>query len=264
MRTAGAPARVLGALTVLLVLAADHAAARTALPAAAGAAAAASIQRAAPRGAAADTAHCVDSSALDLRRILPPPPRAGSPQERAELDALLSIQAHRTPSEAALARGDAVRSIFRFADALGDAPGFEAGRLPRTLALFRHMSVDEIAVLAPAKREFARPRPFAIEPRLAPVVPRPASGSYPSGHSMWAYTTALVLADMLPERRALLLARADQFAGNRTVAGVHYPSDVEAGRLSGTALAAMLFACPAFEREEAAARRELRAALQLP
>jgi len=242
--------RLLTALIFLLAATGD--------PAGAGAAPAAGPS------AAADAAHCVDSSSLDLRRILPPPPNAGSPRERAELDELLRIQAERTSSEAELARRDAVRSIFRFAEALDDAPGFERGRLPKTLALFHNVNVDETAVLAAGKREFARPRPFAVEPRLAPIIARPMSDSYPSGHSTWAYTTALVLADMVPERRAQLLARADQYARNRTVAGVHYPSDVEAGRLAGTALAAMLFTCPAFEREEAAARKELRGALHLP
>ncbi len=213
--------------------------------------------------APADSAHCVDSSTLDLRRILPPPPAAGSPGERAELDELLHVQAARTASEVELARRDVARNIFRFADALGDPPGFDAARLPRTLALFRHLSQDEFAVVAPAKRAFARPRPFAVEPRLAPVTERPPSGSYPSGHSVWAYTTALVLADMVPERRAQLIARADEYAHNRNIAGVHYPSDVEAGKLAGTALAAMLFTCPAFEQEEAAARGELRSAVGL-
>jgi acid phosphatase (class A) len=239
MRHAGALARLLTALAILLEATGSSA-------------------------AAADTAHCVDSSSLDLRRILAPPPRAGSQRERAELDELLSIQARRTSSEAELARRDVVRSIFRFADALDEAPGFERGRLPQTLALFHQLNVDETAVLTPAKREFGRARPFAVEPRLAPIVAEPPSGSYPSGHSMWAYTTALVLADMVPERRAQLLARADQYARNRTVAGVHYPSDVEAGKIAGTALAAMLFTCPAFAREESAARRELRGALGLP
>src|SRR5579883_873933 len=220
MRLAGGLPRLLLALAGLIAAAAAPAVGRT---------------------APADTAHCVDSATLDLRRILPPPPSAGSPRERAELDELLRIQAERTSSEADLARRD----------------------VARTVALFRHLSVDETAVLLPAKRAFARPRPFTVEPRLAPVTERPASGSYPSGHSLWAYTTALVLADMVPERRAQLLARADEYAHNRNVAGVHYPSDVEAGKLAGTALAALLFACPAFEREEAAARKELRDALGL-
>jgi acid phosphatase (class A) len=273
IRRADALARLLTALTLLLAATVDPAAAQTALPALAAVPALpagwsssgfAPISRAAAPSTTDDTAHCVDSSSLDLRRILAPPPRAGSPRDRAELDELLRIQARRTPSEAELARRDAVRSIFRFARALGDPPGFERERLPQTLALFRHLNVDETAVLASAKNDFARPRPFAVEPRLAPVIARPTSGSYPSGHSLWAYTTALVLADMLPERRAPLLARAEQYARNRTVAGVHYPSDVEAGKLAGTALAAMLFTCPAFEREEAAARKELRGALNAP
>lgn len=218
---------------------------------------------AAGASAPADAAHCVDAHTLDLRRILPPAPSAGSPRERADLDELLEIQAERTPSEARRAEQDAHVSVFRFADALGNPPGFTAARLPHTTALFHDLSTDELAVLAPAKREFDRPRPFAIEPRLAPVIERPNSKSYPSGHSMWAYTTALVLADMVPERRAQLLGRAGEYAHNREVAGVHYPTDVDAGRLAGTALAAMLFACPAFQREEAVARVELRGALGL-
>lgn len=267
MRSAGARWRLPIALAFLLGSVAATNAATAAPPSAATSPTATAATAAPPvtaSNAAPDTARCVDASSLDLRRILAPPPGTDSPRARAELDELLRIQAHRTSSEADLARRDAVRSIYRFAEALGDARGLRTARLPRTLALLRHIGFDETAVLTPAKRDFARPRPFAVEPRLAPIVARPTSGSYPSGHSLWAYTTALVLSDMVPERRAQLLARANQYARNRTVAGVHYPSDVEAGKLAGTALAAMLFACPAFEREEAAARKELRGALRLP
>lgn len=213
--------------------------------------------------APADTAHCVDADTLDLRRILPPPPPAGSRAERAELDALLRIQAHRTSQQAERAREDAKLNVLGFAAALGHPSGLTAASLPLTVALFQHLAIDEFAILGPAKREFARPRPFTIEPRLHPVTARPHSLSYPSGHATWAYTTALVLADMVPERRRQLLARAGEYAYDRNVAGVHYPSDVDAGRLAGTALAVMLFSCRPFEKEEAAARVELRNALGL-
>jgi acid phosphatase (class A) len=211
----------------------------------------------------ADTAHCVDPSTLDIARILPPPPAAGSRQERAELDELLRIQAHRSTAQAERAREDAEVSVFRFADALGNPDGFMPDKLPLTVKLFQAIDRDEAHVLGAAKREFARPRPFTVEPRLNPVIARPLSSSYPSGHSTWAYMTGLVLADMVPERRAQILERAAEFAHNRTVAGVHYPSDVVAGRLAGTALATLLFDCPPFERDEAAARTELRKALGL-
>ncbi len=60
------------------------------------------------------------------------------------------------------------------------------------------------------------------------------------------------------------MARADDFAFHRVVAGVHYPSDVEAGEHAGTALAAFLLASPTFQPDYAEARQELRAALKLP
>src|SRR5215472_13362997 len=109
IRHALALARLLTALTFLLTATGDPAAAASAatpLPAASSSPAA-PVSPVAGASATADTAHCVDSSSLDLRRLLAPPPRAGSPRNRAELDELLRIQALRTPSEAALARLDA-------------------------------------------------------------------------------------------------------------------------------------------------------------
>src|SRR5262249_10212200 len=99
--------------------------------------------------------------------------------------------------------------------------------------------------------------------RLEPVIATPKSAAYPSGHSTWAHAAGLVLADMIPERRAQILARADEFAHNRSVAGVHYPSDIRAGEIAGTVVAGALFGCVTFQREEAAAEAELRAALGL-
>jgi len=177
---------------------------------------------------------------------------------------MLELQAERTPGAAQRARQDAELSIFRFADALGSPQAFSPANLPLTVMLFGDVTRDEAAVMSAAKDRFERPRPFKVEHRLAPVVPLPSSASYPSGHSTWAYAAALVLADMLPERRAQILARADDYAHNRILGGVHYPSDVQAGRLAGTALAAMLFACAPFAAEESSARKELRAALGFP
>ncbi len=178
---------------------------------------------------------------VDLYRLLPPPPEAGSAQERAELDELLRLQATRTRAEVRRALEDATVSIFRFADALGSPAKFNARQLPLTSELFARIGRDEGPFMNPAKDAFGRPRPFLTDSRLAPVVPRPPSASYPSGHSTWAVACAIVLADMVPERRAQIFARADEYAHNREVGGVHYPSDVLAGHLAGTALAEALF-----------------------
>jgi acid phosphatase (class A) len=204
------------------------------------------------------------SLSLNLYRLLPPPPEAGSAQERAELDELLRIQADRTPAQVRRAIEDSHVNIFRFADALGSPPNFNAAQLPLTTALFKRIEKDESLFMDSAKDAFGRPRPFLTEERLEPVVPKPPSASYPSGHTTWAVACAIVLADMVPERRRQIFARADEYAHNREVGGVHYPSDVAAGHLAGTALAQLLFQSPQFVTDETAATAELRQALGLP
>src|ERR1700760_1456506 len=52
----------------------------------------------------------LDPATLNLYRLLPPPPVAGSPQERADLDELLRLQATRTPADVKLAQEDQTQS----------------------------------------------------------------------------------------------------------------------------------------------------------
>ena len=69
-----------------------------------------------------------------------------------------------------------------------------------------------------------------------------------------------VLADLVPAKRAAIFARADAFAANRVIIGVHYPSDVAAGAVAGTLIAQGLAANAAFRDDLERARQELRAA----
>ena len=86
---------------------------------------------------------------------------------------------------------------------------------------------------------------------MVTIVPRPAAGttarlmavvereinSYTWPAAAYAWTAAYLLADMIPGRRSALLARAAEFSQQRSVCGVHYRSDLEAGRLAGEWLA---------------------------
>jgi acid phosphatase (class A) len=204
-----------------------------------------------------------DARTLDLSRLLPPPPADDSLITRGEIELMLRIQQERTPEEKARAQADASYSVFRFADALGSPAVFNAKSLPKTSSLFRKVTYEEGAVIQAGKRGFMRPRPFLLEPRIEPVVRKPTNASYPSGHAMWSRVVGLLLADMLPEYSDRIMARADDYAFHRVVAGVHYPSDVDAGKHAGTALAAFLLASPAFQPDYAAAKQELRKALGL-
>jgi acid phosphatase (class A) len=69
---------------------------------------------------------------------------------------------------------------------------------------------------------------------------------------------ALTLAELAPEKRDAILARADEYAHNRVVCGVHYRADTEASRRIAYAAFGNMLANPKFQTDLAAAREELR------
>jgi len=89
------------------------------------------------------------------------------------------------------------------------------------------------------------------------------SGSYPSSHATRGQLTAIILANMVPEKSAQIYARGREYGENRIVAGVHFPSDIEGGRLSATAIAAVLMQNDQFKMDFNEAKAELRNVLGL-
>jgi acid phosphatase (class A) len=221
------------------------------------------IPRALADSAAAPAAY-FDTTTLDLTRVLPSPSPNQSAATRTDLDEMLAVQQKRSDAQSKRAVADAEATIYRFADALGNPPGFTPNNLPKTEAMIARIIRVHGALIGAAKRAYGRPRPFLLEPKLMPLLEKPTDGAYPSGHSTYARWVALILGDMVPEKRNELITRANEYAYNRVVAGVHYPSDIEAGKLAGTAIVSVLYTVPDFRRDLAAATVELRQALNLP
>jgi acid phosphatase (class A) len=211
--------------------------------------------------AAAAEATYVTPDRFDLTKLLAAAPAPDSAQQKRDLADVLAVQKVRTPAQEERALADATAGTFGFADVLG--PNFNAQRVPMTAALFDRIRGDSAVAFSAGKEVWNRPRPFEGSTDVKPVGDRPGGSSYPSGSSTNGYLTAIVLADMVPEKATALYARGREFGDDRVILGVHFPSDIEAGRFAATALATALMQNPAFLKDFAEAKSELRRALGL-
>ncbi|ODA96806.1 phosphatase [Mesorhizobium sp. SEMIA 3007] len=208
---------------------------------------------------AEDAKPFVTNKDIDLTMILPPPPANDSAQTKAELGEVLTLQVTRTPEMAASAVADSEENVWRFANVMG--LNFNKEKLPKFSAFFDRVVETEGAVVDPAKDVWKRPRPHQLSDLVKPAVKLSSSGSWPSGHATVGTMMGIILADMVPEKRAEIMARAAEYAHNREVGGIHYASDVEMGKISGSVIAAVLLNRDDFKAEYEVARAELRSDL---
>ena len=204
----------------------------------------------------------VTAKDVDLLTILPPPPENGSAQMQRELAEVLRVQVTRTPEQVARAEADTEENVWRFADVI-DNPAFTPEKLPKVNAFFKRVFKSEGAVTGPVKKFYNRPRPFQYSDLVKPAVKPSLSGAYPSGHTTSGTLAGIVLSNMLPEKRRQIMTRAWDYGHNRLVGGMHFATDIEAGRISGSIIAQHISHMPEFQREFDEARAELRAALGL-
>lgn len=207
---------------------------------------------------------------VDLTRVLPPPPDSASAAGKRDLQGNLDAQKKRTAKTLARAQADALVSIYRFDDVLG--PDFTKDKLPKTDAFLAKAWSNAAPLVNAAKDYWHRPRPFLASDKIhAPAdMVKGVTGNdgrvsfaYPSGHSSFGVFNAILLAEMVPEKRSALFARGWEYGENRVVGGVHFPTDVEAGRIDAAVIAAAEMQNPSFAADLAEAKAELRAALGL-
>jgi len=197
----------------------------------------------------------------DAVALLAPPPAAGSAEDKFDLDATYTVYTSATPAEIALGTNENKLTIFHYAPAIGT--WFVHGRFPKTEALFKEVEAEAKAVTDNAKKFWKRPRPYHLDPARFPHSIEhedPTHYSYPSGHSTRGTVFALLLAELFPEKREAILAEGREVGWLRVQGGVHYPSDIYAGRVLGQELARDFLRSPEFQADFAAAKAELAAA----
>jgi acid phosphatase (class A) len=197
----------------------------------------------------------------DMVALLPPPPAPDSATVNRELQQLHKLENSNKSKEAALADSREV-SVFVYRTVLGDK--FAASALPLTDALSTQIRNDSNYWNNQLKNIYQRPRPYHNDSTLSPYCGTSDAYSYPSGHSMAGYLEAMMLAEIVPEHRAAIFRRADDYARNRWICGAHYPSDTIMAHQIAATLFGVMLANPAFQERLAAARTETRSYLGLP
>jgi undecaprenyl-diphosphatase len=85
-----------------------------------------------------------------------------------------------------------------------------------------------------------RPRPFLAHADPSPLVNKPSTGSFPSGHTATAFACATVIAWAWPKAAVPVFVLAALVGWSRVYVGVHYPLDVLGGALLGTLVGALV------------------------
>ncbi len=155
-------------------------------------------------------------------------------------------------------RGDHMAEIFaQMADPLsffGAAAHMDGGGRKWTLEVMSAVMRFASAVAMPIKLHLDVPRPMEFSEWVQPPIQTPAHGSWPSAHATEVFAMATVLAalsrdkdspnelspDALIADRHLLMRLATRIADNRTMAGVHFPTDSFAGATLGIALGSLI------------------------
>ena len=106
------------------------------------------------------------------------------------------------------------------------------------------------------KRPFMRFQEQTATPQFEPDLRR--NFSYPSGHTILGWTSALLLMEINPERADTILARGMMYGESRVIVGAHWQSDVDAGRLAAAACYARMHTSERFLEQMRLARQEFR------
>ncbi|WP_217171023.1 acid phosphatase [Sphingobium chlorophenolicum] len=194
--------------------------------------------------------------------LVPPPPAEGSAALARDKEGAAAAVTLRGSPRWDLATADADLHPGRPAAAFSCTAGFpiDKDHAPALDRLLGRAMVDLGMATGEVKKRYMRARPFmengqpSCTPDREDVLRR--DGSYPSGHSSIGYGTSLILAEILPDRAAALVARGRAFGDSRRICNAHWLSDIEEGRVVATATVMRLNADPSFAADLAAARAE--------
>ncbi len=106
---------------------------------------------------------------------------------------------------------------------------------PCAMKLIEDLRAGVVSIIKNHKDHFSSERPHELAARIgfpfeSDYLESAQTPSYPSGHTAQAYYTAFVLSDMYPELEGSFIGLAEAISDSRIDRGVHFPSDIAAGK----------------------------------
>ena len=144
-----------------------------------------------------------------------------------------------------------IRDLFRLVSRLGD--GLFWYSLMLLILLFEggdgllpvlHMALAGLSgtlLYKWLKGKTLRPRPFEVHQDIFMTGKPLDKFSFPSGHTLHAVVFGLVAINYYPALSFIIMPFVSMVALSRVVLGLHYPSDVIAGAIIGSLIAALSF-----------------------
>jgi membrane-associated phospholipid phosphatase len=179
----------------------------------------------------------------DQLRLDAPPDDAATADEIADLKAMVSARDENALQQ--IAYWNAGPPSYRWNQITAGAIGKRAIPGPggiRVLALVQASVYDATVAAWDSKYTYNRPRPSDFDSTLETAIRNPPSPAYPSEYAATAAAASTVLAWLFPEDAEYFENQAEAAVTSRLLAGVEYPSDVEAGLQLGRQVAELAIA----------------------
>jgi acid phosphatase (class A) len=204
---------------------------------------------------------------FNVTSVLEPAPQPGDPRYQTDRKIFRATRKFIGTPRWKMATNDADTSVPALLKDYSCAIGVQLTpeNASKLAALVKRAGVDTSGETGLAKEFYKRHRPFTIDhgqicqpaSELYDNAKHRMSYDYPSGHTTWGWTWALILTRLAPDRTQQILERGRAYGDSRFICGAHNESAVEGGLQSASSTMALVSTKPAFQADLAAAQTEL-------